>query len=697
LPNQNQDPNVDASMPEPKNQASGRRRLLRNIVAVGAAAVGGFLLGDKTDLLPTVNAAGCTGGVNFYHCGTTTADPTQFFWNNTCYRLGIGTNNPQNPLTVGPNPCPAFNSDELLQVAKTSNAYMVVRDGKGTALLGTTCGLPFVGSQSNSDFTIRTNNSARVRVTSGGNVGIGTCSPNALLQVSGCKPNILLGDSHNSIGASVKGATVSGGGQSPICLGNSVTKCFGTVGGGYGNTASADNATVGGGNCNKASGFASTVGGGGHNQASSGCSTVGGGGHNQASGFCSTVGGGFSNAAAGLNATVGGGFSNTASGEYSTVPGGDSNTTGAANSFAAGSYANVLGPSTTPSACPPHTGAMLFSDNSNCHTFNSVGKNEFAVRAAGGFRFVTKVNACTGAPTQTTAISSSGFLGVGTATPEAPLTVVSCTSITAALIGSSQGNLIFAKSGTNGFSMYSNAANYLGFYSNDSGIQPLTMNGSGVAVGNAYKSTAPPTNGAIIEGSVGIGTSAPTQTLSVQGTAGKSCGGSTWATFSDRRWKCPDSIEPYTEGLAWVRSLPPPMRFRYAKGNGIGADPAKEHVNFVAQCLLDGVHSGMVNPIQAKVKMNDKEPTTTYAVNVSDMQFAMLNAIKEMDDSIKELAEQNQTLAEENATLKEQLAEQNQKLAGENKTLREELTNEDKAIRQEFRMLQDTVKRLAAS
>ena len=233
----------------------------------------------------------------------------------------------------------------------------------------------------------------------------------------------------------------------------------------------------------------------------------------------------------------------------------------------------------------------------------------------------------------------SGSVGIGTATPEAPLTVVSGTSITAALIGSSQGNLIFAKSGTNGFSMYSNAANYLGFYSNDSGLQPLTMNGSGVAVGNAYRSTAPPTNGAIVEGSVGIGTSAPTQTLSVNGTAGKTGGGS-WCTFSDRRWKNPDSFRPFTEGLAWVRSLPPPMRFRYAEGNGIGADPAKEHVNFVAQCLLDGVHGSLVSEIQAKVKTNDKAPTTTYAVNVSDMQFAMLNAIKE-------LAEENKAIREE--------------------------------------------------
>jgi len=82
------------------------------------------------------------------------------------------------------------------------------------------------------------------------------------------------------------------------------------------------------------------------------------------------------------------------------------------------------------------------------------------------------------------------------------------------------------------------------------------------------------------------------------------------------------------------------MRFRYAEGNGIGADPKRDHVNFVAQCLLDGTHQNLVSEIQAKVKTNDKAPTTTYAVNVSDMQFAMLNAIKE-------LAEENKAIREE--------------------------------------------------
>jgi hypothetical protein len=167
-------------------------------------------------------------------------------------------------------------------------------------------------------------------------------------------------------------------------------------------------------------------------------------------------------------------------------------------------------------------------------------------------------------------------------------------------------------------------------------------------------------------GNVGIGTSSPDQALSVSGNADKSSGGTSWGTFCDRRWKDPASIRPFTLGLDWVRTLPSPVRFRYAVGNGIGADPLEENVNFIAQDLQDGVHNNLVYTTRSKVRMSDKEPTTMYGVNVNDMHFALVNAVKEQQKQISELTEQNRALAE-------QVAEQNQALREEIRLLKSRL------------------------
>ncbi len=100
-------------------------------------------------------------------------------------KVGIGTTVPTAPLTVGPNPSAPFNSDELVQIAKTNDAYLTVRDGAGAALLGTTSGVPFAGSQGNTAFTLRSNNTNRVWITSAGSVGIATASPDNTLSVNG--------------------------------------------------------------------------------------------------------------------------------------------------------------------------------------------------------------------------------------------------------------------------------------------------------------------------------------------------------------------------------------------------------------------------------------------------------------------------------------------------------------------------------
>jgi hypothetical protein len=172
-------------------------------------------------------------------------------------------------------------------------------------------------------------------------------------------------------------ATVGGG------LNNTASGRFTTVGGGSTNTASDSNATIGGGSGNQATYPYATVAGGTLNQADNVAAIAAGGNNNQAGGAYSSVLGGLNNDAQGNTATIGGGAGNSAEGAYSVVPGGFANQVSGAYSFAAGRAAVVAA---------DHPGTFLFADAS-LFPFLSAAANEFAVRATGGVRFVTALDA----------------------------------------------------------------------------------------------------------------------------------------------------------------------------------------------------------------------------------------------------------------------------------------------------------------
>jgi trimeric autotransporter adhesin len=156
-------------------------------------------------------------------------------------------------------------------------------------------------------------------------------------------PNVITGSTLNFVGTGVVGATISGGGATNY-LGhaatNSVVGVFGTVGGGFDNSAGVS-ATVAGGEGNSATNFAATVAGGNSNTASGNSATVGGGYQNTATNTASTVAGGQSNAATGINATIGGGSQNAATNLAATVAGGQGNTAGGSSSTVGGGSANA--------------------------------------------------------------------------------------------------------------------------------------------------------------------------------------------------------------------------------------------------------------------------------------------------------------------------------------------------------------------
>ncbi len=248
------------------------------------------------------------------------------------------------------------------------------------------------------DLVFGTNNSlSQLYLKTGGNVGIGTATPSALLEVNGTtkfdgavtfaggetdngnlnvtgsinsslvlqgnvtdpntgetSSNVIGGWSGNTVTNGVTGATIAGGGLTGYV--NSVTADFGTVGGGFKNT----------------SGYASGVAAGGVNTASGDYSTVAGGYGNTASRDQSAVAGGHGNTASGSSSTVSGGYGNTASGDYSMVAGGYGNTASGDFSFAGG-YA----------AAANNYGSFVWCSEYGA-ACTSKGINTFTVSAGGG-------------------------------------------------------------------------------------------------------------------------------------------------------------------------------------------------------------------------------------------------------------------------------------------------------------------------
>jgi hypothetical protein len=123
-------------------------------------------------------------------------------------------------------------------------------------------------------------------------------------------------------------------------------------------------------------------------------------------------------------------------------------------------------------------------------------------------------------------------------------------------------------------------------------------------------------------GNVGIGTTVPTDLLSVNGTASKP-GGGTWAVFSDERLK--RIRGSYNSGLKAVMRLQP-LRYEYKPDNALGINSPGEHIGFSAQAVQQ--------VIPEAVTSNGKG---YLMVNNDPIIWTMLNAIKEQQKEIEQL------------------------------------------------------------
>ena len=126
----------------------------------------------------------------------------------------------------------------------------------------------------------------------------------------------------------------------------------------------------------------------------------------------------------------------------------------------------------------------------------------------------------------------------------------------------------------------------------------------------------------LANGSVGIETVNPDNTLTVNGSADKPGGGS-WGTFSDGRLKTVAGT--YEAGLDAILKLTP-VRYRYKDQNAMGIKDGQEHIGFVAQEVEKVIPEAV-----------SRNSLGYLLVNNDPILWTMLNAIKQQQNQIEAL------------------------------------------------------------
>jgi hypothetical protein len=216
-----------------------------------------------------------------------------------------------------------------------------------------------------------------------------------------------------------------------------------------------------------------------------------------------------------------------------------------------------------------------------------------------------------GAPTSSIDVSAAGNVGLQTASPNLRLEVFGAVGLPVNSGTTPTGITRFSQSG-------------------GVGVVDFGFGGaSGAGWVQATSSANLATNFAFLinpnGGNVGIGTTAPTDTLSVNGTASKP-GGGTWAVFSDERLK--NIKGNFTSGLSAVMRLQP-LRYEYKPDNALGIKSQGEHIGFGAQAVQRVIPEAVTQNANGYLMVNN-----------DPIIWTMLNAIKEQQKEIVELKRQ---------------------------------------------------------
>jgi hypothetical protein len=278
----------------------------------------------------------------------------------------------------------------------------------------------------------------------------------------------------------------------------------------------------------------------------------------------------------------------------------------------------VLDVHVTSSDTPAHRFEQTSAGGFTAQTWDVAGNeaNFFVRDVTGGSRLPFRIRP--GAPTSSIDISASGNVGVGTASPGQILDVVSA-SDPRILVRSSKGSadnatvaLRPAVGGGSRVDFQNSAGTVKAIIGSSDGSDNLIFNTGGANERMRIDST----------GQVGIGTTSPTASLSVNGTANKPGGGS-WDVFSDERLK--NIKGNFNSGLKAVMQLQP-IRYQYKQNNALALKSETENVGFGAHSLQQIIPEAVTRNANGYLMVNN-----------DPILWTMLNAIKEQQKEIADL------------------------------------------------------------
>jgi hypothetical protein len=172
------------------NVGIGNNSPNRKLTVSSSGVIADFISSSTSSYVDIVGSsaqlrAGVFGGVVGFANGTGTTAELAI---DTSGNVGIGTSSPSSTLTLG-NATDNVAELRVLRSNGSSSTYASVNTIGGTGQFGSS-GSTRVYSTGNEKLNLRTNGSDRLTILSGGNVGIGTTSPTARLNVKSSGSNL---------------------------------------------------------------------------------------------------------------------------------------------------------------------------------------------------------------------------------------------------------------------------------------------------------------------------------------------------------------------------------------------------------------------------------------------------------------------------------------------------------------------------